>query len=199
MKSFPSLLKLIIECIPEKNAKSRLYQVFVQFLHLRQVISLIVRIESFNASLLDSLESHCDMLFKTCIVFDLGKPTPSLWTLCKAAPFHAKITLEEYGLGLGVNCMEGREQKHESIYKFSRNTTFQNRLSQIFCHEFVQLVHLRENGYDDVEYNKRKSSYLPITNQNTCNNCGLFLENAGVCFFCENVVVLDVIEKLKEY
>ena len=90
----------MIGCISERNGINRLYQVFIQFLHLRHVISLIVRIDSFDASLLDSLESHCDMLFKSCVVFDLGKPSPSLWALCKAAPFHAKITLEEYGFCL---------------------------------------------------------------------------------------------------
>ena len=90
LKYFSSLL---IECITYSNGKKRLYQVFVQFFHLRHVISNITRIESFNSSLLQFLECHCDMLFKACIVFDLGKPSPSLWTICKAAPFHAKLTL----------------------------------------------------------------------------------------------------------
>ena len=96
--------------------------------------------------------------------------------------------------------MEGREQKYQSIYKYSTiNTTYQNRWPFIFRHEFIQLVHLRENGYDDVKYNKTKSSYLPIANQKSCKNCCICLEDADFCYFCESVVVLYTIKKVLAY
>ena len=53
--------------------------------------------------------------------------TPSMWVLCNVAPHHAKQALSLYGLGLGVNSMEGREQKHQRIKKYAGNTTFQDK------------------------------------------------------------------------
>ena len=51
--------------------------------------------------------------------------------------------------------MEGREQKHQMIAKYSENTTPQNRWSMIFRHEYLQLIYLRLNGYDDIKYLKK--------------------------------------------
>ena len=81
------------------------------------------RIQSFDQATLTSLESYCKLLFKLSIIVDLCNPTPSFWVLCKAVPYHAKLTLKQYGLGLGVNCMEGREQKHQRIKKCGRTFT----------------------------------------------------------------------------
>lgn len=199
LKKFPLLLKLMINTVNVKQAQDRLYQIFLQFFHLRYIISYTSRIESFNNDLLYKLEVHCKELFKLCVLFDIpSKPSPSLWALCKAVPYHARITLAEYGLGLGVNSMEGREQKHQSISKYANNTTFQNRWPMIFRHEYTQLIYLRENGYDDYKYNKRKSSYLPDTAQGKCLNCGLELL-VGNCFFCDGMIVKDILKKIENY
>ena len=50
----------------------------------------------------------------------------------------------KYGLGLGLNFMEGREAKHVFISKYSQNTMFHSRWEQIFLHEFVSLFWLKE-------------------------------------------------------
>ena len=52
-------------------------------------------------------------------------------------------------MGLGVNTMEGREAKHIALVKFTRNNQFTNRWRQVFRHEYVSLVWLRENGCDE--------------------------------------------------
>ena len=184
LQSFPSLIKILIDHIKQPNSQQRLHQLFLQFLHLRHIVSFIARIESFDETSLTSLQHHCQSLFKLCIVYDLGMPSPSLWAICKAVPYHAKITLADYGFGLGVNSMEGREQKHQSIQKYSHNTTVQNRWPLIFRHEYIQLVHLRENGYDDVKYNTRVKSYIPHAEENSCLKCFLVKEEGkDVCFF----------------
>lgn len=104
-------------------------------------------------------------------------------------PYHAKLTLLDYGLGLGVNCMEGSEQKHQVIAKYSNNTTVQNRCPLIFRHEFIQLVHLRESGYDETIYQKRKKSYIPQPNQQSCSKCFFEIQEDGNCFFCDGDIV----------
>ena len=60
-----------------------------------------------------------------------------------------------YNMGLGWNTMEGREKKHQMIAKYAGNTTYQNRWPLNFRHEYMQLIYLRENGYDNVKYIKK--------------------------------------------
>ena len=130
------------------------------------------------------------LLFKACCLFD-QKVSPSLWTLCNAAPFFAGECLEQYGFGLGCNTMEGREQKHQRISKYAQNTTFQNRWPLIFRHEFIQLIYLRENGFDKVRYNKKSVSYVPIISENCCKKCNLSLVSDN-CRICDSVFIKKV-------
>ena len=48
--------------------------------------------------------------------------------------------------------MEGREQKHQIIVKYSENTTPQNKWSMIVRHEYLQLIYLRLNVYDEMKH-----------------------------------------------
>jgi len=136
-------------------------------------------------------EMGCNYLSKKIIqwyneIITENRISPSLWTLCCAAPYHAKLTLNEYQLGLGVNTMEGREQKHQSISKYANNTTFQNRWPMIFRHEYIQLIHLRENGLDEVNYRKRGRKYIPDLKENCCLKCGIKLIS-GSCTICDSI------------
>ena len=63
-------------------------------------------------------------------------------------------------MGLGCNTMEGREQKHQMISKYAENSTYQNSWPMIFRHEYIQLIYLRENGYDNVSYTKKSVNYI---------------------------------------
>ena len=38
----------------------------------------------------------------------------------------------------------------------------------IFQHEFIQLIHLRENGYGSVKYVKKSSKYIPVPEESSC-------------------------------
>ena len=161
----------------------------MQFFHLRHIVSFIARIESFDETSLNLLQHHCQSLFRLSIIYDLGKPSPSLWVICKAVPYHARMTLADYGFGLGVNSMEGREQKHQSIKKYSHNTTVQNRWPLIFRHEYIQLVHLRENGYDDVKYiHVRKVTFLKLRKIHVWNVFWLE-KREKMFFFCDSEVI----------
>jgi len=71
----------------------------------------------------------------------------------------------KYGLGLGLNSMEGREAKHVFVPKYSNNTMFYSRWEQIFLHEFVSLLWLRGKGYNwgPHDHFQRKSEFVFIT------------------------------------
>ncbi len=75
-------------------------------------------------------------------------PHPTAWTLGFIVPAHTRDMKLMYGLGLGLSSMEGREAKHISICKYSKNTNYKKRSEQIFLHEHVSLVWLRKRGYN---------------------------------------------------
>ena len=101
---------------------------------------------------------------------------PTVWTIGHIVPAHARDMKSKYGLGLGLNSMEGREAKHVFISKYSNNTMFYSRWKQIFLHEIVSLLRLRGKGYNWSNANSSSLSYIPKQVNNSdpaiCN-CGL--------------------------
>ena len=175
LKNFPELVSLMVNKVSaDPSIMSALHKIYFQMIQLRKVVSYSVRSSNFDEKALHEMEEACHLLYKACCVTD-NRVSPSLWTLCCAAPYHAKTTLQKYGLGLGVNTMEGREQKHQMISKYANNTTYQNRWPMIFRHEFIQLIYLRENGFDDITYKRRAKRYIPDCIENHCVKCGFFL------------------------
>ena len=177
---------MLFSNITDKNVLKRLLQVHYQSLNLRKLLSYSVRISDFNHCDLELMKRSAYLLFKTCCLFD-QKVTPSLWTLCNIAPVNAEQCLRSYGFGLGCNTMEGREQKHQKISKYAENTPVQNRWPMIFRHESIQLIHLRENGYDSVKYIKKSSKYIPVPENNLCEQCFLeFQQRSTQCALCNS-------------
>ena len=96
-----------------------------------------------------------------------------------------------YDFGLGCNTIKGSEQKTS---KYAENTTVQNYWPMIYLHEFIQLIHLRENGYDKVEYMKRSSSYIPMPKENVCDQCFLqFWSDSTLCALCCNDFMKEIV------
>ena len=127
------------------------------------------------------------LLFKACCLFD-QRVTPSLWTLCNIAPVNAEQCLKSHAFGLGCNTMEGREQKHQKISKYAENTTVQKRWPMIFRHEFIQVIHLVENGYGSVKYIKKSSKYISVPEEISCEQCFLeFQPNSTQCALCKMI------------
>ena len=84
--------------------------------------------------------------------------------------------------------MERREAKHQAIARYSRNTNYLARWKQIFQHEFIHLIWLRERGYYVTESNVHKQTYVParVTNGESCF-CGLQKElQQEKCCYCSH-------------
>ena len=198
LKQFPELIKMIISKLPSTSSIIlRLHIIYFQFIQLRRVISFSVRVTKFDKKMLSEMEISCGLLFKSRSLTE-DRVTPSLWTLCNAAPYHAKLTLCESGLGIGVNTMEGREQKHQAISKYSNNTTYQNRWPMILRHEFIQLIHLRENGFDTSNFKKQSKKYVPDYVSTNCVNCALNLEN-NRCVICDSDYMKVIKKEIDNY
>ena len=183
LQSFPSLISWLKDKFKNPDACYRLMQIFYQSLYLRKIVSFSVRIEDIVLADTIEMEISGQKLFRCAALFDTHI-SPSLWTFCQVSPKHTQRLLETVGFGLGINTMEGREQKHQMIKKYSANATYQHRWKFIFRHEFIQLVYLRENGYDVCRYRKRQVHYLPDTKENLCV-CGLTLLE-GICELCDS-------------
>ena len=156
LKNFPKLILFIFNEVKNVKLKQRLMEIHLQCINLRKILSLCVRIVSFDETMLQEMFTVGKQLFKLCCLFD-QTISPSLWTVCNAAPVHAGICYKEYSFGLGCNSMEGREQKHQAICRYANNTTFQNRWPAIFRHEYIHLIYLRENGFDKLNYKKKNT------------------------------------------
>ena len=65
----------------------------------------------------------------------------------------------------------------------------------VFMHEFMQLIHLRENGHDKVRYRETKSRYIPSFGTDQCQNCGLKLVS-DACEFCDSDFFAELKDKI---
>ena len=199
LRKFPLLAQMMLQNLNTNTikVKSRIHEIFYQSSLLRKVVSYSVRIVNCDKNILQKLEKEASELFKACCLLDQNI-SPSLWTLCKAVPIHTAVTLKDYSLGLGVNTMEGREQKHQAIKRYSDKTTFQDRWGRIFRHEFIQMIYLRENGFDCKIYRKRCTSYLPEQKDGDCKKCGLKLECGENCLVCDSATMKTVMKEISK-
>ena len=182
LKSFPHLISMLLEKVDKRSCQCFI-QVFYESLNLRKLVSFSVRIEDLDENIIEAMNQAGLNLFLSCALFDT-RISPSLWCFALVAPKHAEELFRSTGFGLGVNTMEGREQKHQQISKYSHNTTVQERWSYIFRHEFIQLIYLRENGFDSINYRKRNTKYIPDLKENHCS-CSLeFIDDK--CKLCDS-------------
>ena len=196
LQNFPMLISMVFQKVKAEDVKMRLVEIHFQCILIRLMVSYCARITQFKNEDLQEMERVGKLLFKVSCLFD--NLSPSLWTLCCVTPVHAKLCFQNYHFGLGCNTMEGREQKHQRIAKYAENTTFQNRWPMIFRHEYVHLVHLRENGFDQIKYNKRSRSYVPKNSPETCQNCHMpFLPSSKCCVLCDSKLYSKVQEIIK--
>ena len=128
-------------------------------LQLRNAVSLFCRM-TINDDEIKGLSSYCINYFRAYSLF-IGIVTPTVWTIGHIVPVHTKDVKSKYGKGLSVTSMEGREAKHIAISRYSQNTNYGMRWQQIFRHEFLSLIWLRERGYNLDNYIPSKDKYVP--------------------------------------
>lgn len=93
-------------------------------INLRDAVSFFSRVSLSNEQLL-GLQQFCSNYYRATALFLTS--TPATWTIGHIVPSHAKIIHQRLGMGLGKNTMEGREAKHVTLAKFTRNAQFSNR------------------------------------------------------------------------
>ncbi|XP_020910826.1 uncharacterized protein LOC110248623 [Exaiptasia diaphana] len=140
-----------------------------------------------NESDMNVLKNECEMYYN-CQALLLANVKPTTWTIGKAIPFYTDKIYHDLGFGLGLNSMQGREAKHIKLSCYAKNTTKGKQLRwwQVFKHEFMELVWLKENdakkvakklhstSHSENEEKSFKDRYIPpyCINNDTFCTCG---------------------------
>ena len=93
-------------------------------LQLRDAVSLFSRVET-NQAEISKLKTTWQHFFNANSL--LLRVSPTVWTIGYAIPYHAQILYGKYGLGLGLNSMQGREAKHVKLSQYLRHATLTGR------------------------------------------------------------------------
>lgn len=151
-------------------------------LQLRDAVSLFSRVETKQPEI-SKLKIACQNFFNANSL--LLKVTPTVWTIGYAIPFHAQILYDEYGLGLGLNSMQGREAKHVKLSQYSRHATLTGRWKLVLRHDFITCVWIRKEDPFHSVYVKSKEQYIPAkVNSDGFCYCG-FPKEGGEQLFCK--------------
>ena len=126
-----------------RQVRMKLHIFTFAILSLRNAISLYSRF-SIDEAQLNELDKECSNFFICCALFLEANPTA--WTIGKVVPVHTRDIYKQYGKGLLINSMEGREAKHLAISRYATNCTNITRWQSVFRHEFVSLIWLLERG-----------------------------------------------------
>lgn len=166
-------------------------------LQLRVATSRFSRV-NIDQKVLQELKDSCKMYFNACSLL-LGSVSPTVWTIGHAVPFHTELLFNKFGLGLGVNSMQGREAKHVRIAQYAKHATLSSRWVMVFRHDYITGIWLRMQDPSSVPYHKNKEVYEPeISNEAFCH-CGLERVAGGKkCEFCSSILYQSIERSVRE-
>lgn len=103
-------------------------------------------------------------------------------------PYHTDLLYRKFGVGLGINSMQGREAKHVRISQYAKHATLSTKWNPVFRHDSITTVWLRKHDPTSFTYHKNSAVYVPqkIEQPNVCY-CGLKKEcRAKKCLLCSS-------------
>ena len=130
LKKFPWFVALLLNHLKSDAERRKIIEVHGQSTLLRKMLLFAVHLDNFNLDVHEKMKTVGKELFATCALVD-ASITPGMWALFICSQVHAGITYTNYGSDLGYNSMEGREQKHQRIAKYSENPVFHSRWRHI--------------------------------------------------------------------
>lgn len=75
----------------------------------------------------------CSSLFSTSV-------TLSMWTVGFCAPYYSRSLFSAFRVGLGINTMQGREAKHQTLATYAEFSLPKERWEKVFLHEHMSLA-----------------------------------------------------------
>jgi hypothetical protein len=126
--------------------------------------------------------------------------TPSEWSIGKVVPVHAKWMFERYGVGLGINTMQGREAKHVHIASYAKHSNIKNRWSLVFRDDYISKIWLPLQQPSLLTYHRTKESLVPERLEGVILYCycgfpkGAF---TGKYFYCDHELRAEIVKSVK--
>ena len=115
LKYFMFLIASVMSCVPAgSSSEFHLHVLCYLCLTLKDCVSLFSRVD-ITTKHVSELSVLCKRYFRTYVLFFGFHPT--VWTINHVVPAHTKEMRDKYGMGLGLNSMEGKEAKHIAIKK----------------------------------------------------------------------------------
>lgn len=153
-------------------------------LHLRNALSLSVRVSDIEKEDLPRLKEDCRMYFNLASRF--YSTNVSIWTMGHCVPFHSDQLMEDLGVGLGINSMQGREAKHQQLASFAEFSLVKNRWEKVLRHEHMSLIWLRQQNPLSDAYSKCKDKSIPprCYTDEYCFS-GIVFNSEGKCRYCD--------------
>jgi hypothetical protein len=134
------------------ETKLRLAAIAYCCLQLRDAISYFSCVNIDQAGI-DRCKKACQYFYNANILL-FNNITPTIWTIGYAIPRHTQILFDKYGLGLGLNSMQGREAKHVRLAQYARHSTKTMHWFMVLRDDFMAYVRVRSNDLLHTKYTK---------------------------------------------
>ena len=119
---------------------------------LRDAVSYFPRVNIDQVGI-DKCKKACQYFFNANMLL-LNKITPTIWTVGYAIPRHVQIIFDKYGLGLGLNSMQGREAKHVRLAQYAKHSTKTTQWHMVLQNDYIANVWIRKQDPCHTSYTK---------------------------------------------
>ena len=157
--NFMSLINALTSLDDSDQIRLKLATIAFCCLKLRDAVSMFSRV-IVDKEVLIEMKSCCLQFFNAVSLLLLNV-TPTVWTVGYAIPYHSDLLFQKYGIGLGINSMQGREAKHVCLQQYARHSSVSRRWHNVLKHDYISSVFLRKQDPSHFAYHKTRSSYIP--------------------------------------
>ena len=145
-----------------------------------------------DKEVLDELKTVCRQFFNAVSLL-LSGVNPTIWTIGFVFPMHSEFLFNKFGVGLGINSMQGREAKHVRLQQYARHSCVSKRWYNVLKHDFISSIWLRKQDPFYFPYHKSQYSYIPkrVEQPEYCH-CRYEEVSLSKCLFCSSALYKEV-------
>ena len=184
----------LINCLSSpddsQEAKLRLATLVFCCVKLHDAVSMFSRVD--DKDVLDELKTCCRQFFNAVSLL-LSGVNPTIWTIGYVIPMHSEFLFDKFGVGLGINSMQGREAKHVRLQQYACHSCVSKRWYNVLKHDFISSIWLRKQDPFYFSYHKSQYSYIPkrVEQREYCH-CGYEEVSLSKCLFCSSALYKEV-------
>ena len=142
-----------------------------------------------DRGVLVKLKRDCQQFFNAVSLL-LSNVTPTVWTIGYAVPRHSELLFEQFGVGLGINSMQGYKAKHVCLKQYAGHSNLSQRWSSVLKHDYISSVWIRKFDPYHFSYKKSWNSFIPNRIQQSAYcHCGFEKdETEAECLYCSSAL-----------